>query len=329
MALYKNPYDTPTFGQSFKPEDISSEIQKAIANEELKNEFDIVQIAFRCGSSPNCPKTVNPLCIVNNDGYSKKIRSFFAPLIVFYKDSVYIVSDYRLLVTKNQDFTGSGTISIKSGKIPDFNLYKDLQTIGELTYIGASLKSLASIPQKVFSMWLAVSISRRYSLDFKDQYILNVIFGVWFNSLFIDQETFKGEPLDELLMGLLSNPNHDRELLSAIKTTLEDGFKLATINDAIDLSKKFVTNLTYIGDFNLNVLMSLISNTYYSLNGKELIAMSLEYPGIFMAILYNVVTDKTFKKSVLMTIAEKFSRKQELTTFIEQYSFMVKSKAQE
>lgn len=323
MSFYKNPYDTPTFGLAFKPKEIVNEIIKELVSGNLTNafEFPVLKQANRCAKSSNCPNTIIPLTIVSKEN----IRSFFAPLIVNHKDSVYIVNDYRLLVNNKQDFSGSSELTIKSGKIPDFNLRKDLQIIAALNFMEDNLKALSFIPQKVFSMWLSVSISRRYNLDFKDQYILNLIFSIWFNSLFIDLNEFKGEDLENLLANIVNNQSHDRELLERIKTVLESGFKLSTINDALDLSKQFVTNITYVKDFNLNVLMSLIANTYYGLNGKELIALSLECPGIFIAILYNVVTDKSFKKSVLMTISEKFNKKDELTSFITQYNFTIKN----
>lgn len=323
MSFYKNPYDTPTFGLAFKPKDIVNEITKELVIGNLGNAFDfpILKQTNNFSFLNKNSSTVLPLTVVSKEN----IRSFFAPIIVNHKDSVYIVNDYRLLVNNKQDFSGSSELTIKSGKIPDFNLRKDLQVIAGLNYLGNNLKPLSFIPQKVFSMWLSVSISRRYNLDFKDQYILNLIFSIWFNSLFVDTDEFKGEDLENLLANIVSNQNHDRELLEQVKAILEDGFKLRTINDALVLTKKFITNITYVKDFNLNVLMTLISNTYYGLNGKELIAMSLEYPGIFMAILYNVVTDKTFKKSVLMTISEKFNKKEELTSFITQYNFTIKN----
>ncbi len=324
MTIYKNPYQTPTFGVNFKNSDIINELIKAITADELHNTLDVKSFKSNCSGVINCDKTPEPLCLINDNGYSNNIKSFFAPLIVTNKDSVYIVNDYRQVVSSKRNFNDEFETTIKAGKIPDYNLKKDLQVIGQLTYIDYSLKHLSSLPEKVFSMWLSVSISRRFSLDFNDQHTLNVLFSIWFNSLFYPETKFTGEDLTTLLSKIRSNQSNNQELIKDIEIVLEEGYQLANINDIIELTKKFVVNISYKKDFNLSTLLNLISNTYYGLNGKEMIAMSLEYPGMFIAILYNVVSDRTFKKSVLMNIAERFNKKQDLTNFMTEYTALIK-----
>ena len=57
-------------------------------------------------------------------------------------------------------------------------------------------------------------------------------------------------------------------------------------------------------DFNLAMLLTLIRNSWYGLNAKDILSVALEHPPTWIAVVFATIADRTYKSSALFKVVE-------------------------
>jgi hypothetical protein len=167
--------------------------------------------------------------------------------------------------------------------------------------IAADLLNLGNFPAKIFINWISGPMVR-LGLEFGQMQQFRILAAVYYIQLF--------NPLPE-------HPTaDDRERLLTRATRLIPGFDMVTIEQFLGE----VPRLNNIRDFvkwvieklDTERLHNLIVDYFYSALGfnfgpqyREAVAVALEYPPAFMAMVYTACKERTYQKSGLGKIIEK------------------------
>jgi len=304
--LHLDSYQT-TVGSIFKTKELISSIKEVeLIDDYLDKSLGIKTI-----------DNIKPVFITGASDFESKIKLFTHPISIFNSDgSGYLCTDLRLYIRKNPDLKHIEN-SIKN--ITEFNFAKTRAILNLLwlTSDRDNIKISMSFASIVYSFWLSDVISKAFALDYNDKLTISVAASYFYQSLFID-----GDITDDI---------RERMVVHTIKTTgvsadkvfsiLDSMRDVETIDDfAIELPN-IVENIRLKG-FNLTGLLTIVKNSWYGLNAKEVLAVALEFPPTWIALVFTALQEKTFRNSVIAKLSEQLGARNRADEFIKNYTTM-------
>jgi hypothetical protein len=172
------------------------------------------------------------------------------------------------------------------------------------------LRSASSVPAIIFARWVSSTLAQRYMLDPREQESIEIISGYYYYGQFSDA---KPDDLDKIVgylsrhMGLEAKRCY--EVLDKIKDDIKGVNAFCTV-----LAE--VTESIRLKDFNAGHLFTALGMSYFGMMGKELVAVALEHPPTWIAMLSYAVTDAMYRKSVIGTMMERGSMRQKSKDFL-------------
>ena len=299
MAIFKTPYDT-SIGTMYNASigKITSEIEKVLISNSLyrpensKLEVGRDQIDYGFITGLNTQELAVP--------------NFIHPIVVKTKDKSIIVADVRhcVRVSATSSF-GSSEVVIKNSS--EFE-YAQARLLSTRAWIdnpnsGISFRGFNTLPMTIYSSWISETIAKRYALDPKDQLILSII------SCFFYITLFENKPVrteDEVLR-FVNLINRTTKAPSDMIANV--AYKLEELNNVKDFCEniKLILENPRLEDFNTGILITLIGNTFFGTNAKELLAVSLEHPPTFISTVFTAFKEKTFKHSVIGKLTDRYA----------------------
>lgn len=316
MSIHKDSYST-TFGsrlitknieQAIKESFIKDNLDKVNLNVDNTGEFKPVFITGALDNDVNIPLFTHPITIKNIHG------------------SNYLVSDLRLYIKNNPDIKNIET-SIKN--LTEYNFAKS-RAILSLSWLNDNtsvIKNNFSFAGIVYAAWLSEVISKYYALDFKDQSILFIIISFFYQSLFVDgeiDEEMKQKFATHTIKASRTTADFVFNIFDRIQTKSED----SNVFSLIDMCSNIVNILENVRlkNFNIAILLNIISNSWYGTNAKEILAIALEHPPTWCAIVYSAITEKTYKSSMIYRVAERFGKRGVSDEYLKNYKGFVEDR---
>lgn len=306
--IYPDSYQT-TIGSAFVTKAIETSIKQAI----IKDSLDRVTL------NVNHDGAFKPIFITGYYPSEAEIPLFTHPIsITNFNHQNYLCTDLRLFVRKDMELK-----DIERGikNITEYNFIKSRAILnllwlnGEVSYIKNSL-SFAAI---VYSQWLADVISKAFALDFKDQTTIAILAHAYYLSLFDNEHQFDSLYKEKLAVHTIKATKAPAEF---VLTTLDKVESLSNINDLCKEIIKIVENVR-LQNFNVPVLLTLIKNSWYGTNVKEILAVSLEHPPTWIAIVYACLSERTYKNSMIYRIAERIGKRGNADEFLKNYTQLI------
>ena len=298
MAIFKTPYDT-SIGTMYNASigKITSEIEKVLISNSLyrpensKLEVGRDQIDYGFITGLNTQELAVP--------------NFIHPIVVKTKDKSIIVADVRHCVRVSTTIDQILSLTIKNSS--EFE-YAQARLLSTRAWIdnpnsGISFRGFNTLPMTIYSSWISETIAKRYALDPKDQLILSII------SCFFYITLFENKPVrteDEVLR-FVNLINRATKAPSDMIANV--AYKLEELNNVKDFCEniKLILENPRLEDFNTGILITLIGNTFFGTNAKELLAVSLEHPPTFISTVFTAFKEKTFKHSVIGKLTDRYA----------------------
>ena len=157
------------------------------------------------------------------------------------------------------------------------------------------LKADGSVAGSTFCNVVASVVANQYGLDPLEKLKISVIASIYYGQMFSDG----GVP--SLIV-----------FRDAMKWT---GAKPPTIDEIVDSGISVSPGMNGLAqaianyggakvkNLDAGILLSLLGNIFYGYNNKELIAMSIEYPPLWMAMVFIAITDKSFSNTYLARVS--------------------------
>lgn len=263
-------------------------------------------------------KQYKPLFIIGHTPSQANIEMFTHPLLLNYKNEDYLCTDIRLYVKQD---TQPENITENIRNLTQYNFCKS-RAILNLVWLNdrpTVLRSMFAFANNVFTMWLSETIAKVYNLDFNERSIIAAITSIYYQTLFLEDSKFTEE--QKLL--LVKNASNFTSIPSNNLFLLIDKIeKLDDINDYCKAISSIVENVR-LKDFNLAMLLTIIANSWYGFNAKEIVSVALEHPPTWIAIVYTSLSDKTYKNSSISIFADKLSKRGNSDEFMKNYLSLV------
>lgn len=256
---------------------------------------------------------------ITGAGLSEALIPFFShPLLLEQQGKSYLFSDIRPFIRKLDEQSGPLTeASIKN--ITEF-LFSKSRLVLSMAWLGneqSQIKNSLAWAGTVYAYWLSDLISRRYGLDAKDQLIITI------GSHYFYQSQFEKEVTEESLQRFAV---HTAKVTKAPTSLIFDILdKMGPVTDLTSYCegiKNAVQNVR-LSDFNSGMLLSLIANSWYGHNSRDILPVALEHPPTWCAIVYASVTERSYKNFMIAKIAERFGKYGQSDDFVKNLAGLI------
>lgn len=188
------------------------------------------------------------------------------------------------------------------------------RTAMTLMWVAGNIKQIRSkynFAGSVYAAWVSQAVARAYALDFSDQARITALATYFYYSLFCKTEQDCEDALElAVIHSIKTTKLPAKELYSIFETA-------GQMNNISEFCERVyaVTENLRLKDFNLTMLLTLIRNSWYGLNAKEIISAALEHPPTWIAVVFATLSERTYKSSTLYKVAEAAARRSNAAEF--------------
>lgn len=284
MSIYLSAYDT-LVGSGYKLDKITYGIEKAIINGEYVKDDNNENI-FRLYSHDL------------ND-----IPVFFHPLILEERDDRKIILDLRQYTRLDK---ASGDYQFRLTNESSFQVNRGLLNALWVERDPFVLLNVSPLPMIIFSGWISENIARRYALDPRDQLNIAIFTAYYYYCLFSDNDKFDDEDKNRIISSISRNLRCSAQDVIEILDNVD--YSIDNITDYCKELESISSNVR-LKNFNPTVLFQLLGGSWFGSNAKELIAVSLEHPPTWIALVLSAYTERTYRNTILAKTAERKASK--------------------
>lgn len=245
--------------------------------------------------------------------YVKDIKSFTMPMDFDTPEGKAVAVDVRGLTKA----TGESTFKIIAGAEYEGAVLRAALTLAWIEGAANDMRRWNEISARVFIRLLCETIVRRLNLPPSDQQAVYVACGLFYYSNFIDYSDRDGS-LD---------PEEKEKIAVAVARLTRISPQI--VSDMLDTDLPAVTDLDSFADalrvlvknprleqVNSAFIITLMGGFWYGGNARQIMAVALEYPPVWMALIYQALTDRNFQGSQLTKMVDTENRSNSGAQFI-------------
>lgn len=296
--MFKSPYDTTACRQyADKEHKVSTAIrQQSIVHEITRSVGKNLQILLPDETT---------------------IPAFGHPVRVDFNDRTVFVGDTRACTRYDR----ANNFSITSAG--DYQLWLQrlvLQWPWEMK--GAStIYQLGQFQTMIFSRWIGDNITRRFGLDVDAQLKIHAIAAYYFYSINDEvEEEFYSEAEVRNIASMMSR--YTLPKTDALISVMEEVPIMRNINDLVQAISKYSGSVR-LSAFNVAALYQIIGGSWFGSNAREIVAVAIEHPPTFACLLYNALTNRTYKAAGLSQIVKPLERHEQAASFKANFDLML------
>lgn len=312
MPLFKDPYQTTTGRIITGIRAIETAIQEAI----IKDNLNTVNLGVY-------PIGENQAIFVTGELLSEnQIPPFIHPISIKNNHTNYVCSDLRLFVKKIDDYSTSSNVADRIRNSTEYN-FAVSRAVLSLKWISGQtteLKTALIFAATVFSSWISETVAKAFALDYRDQTVLNILSHFYYQSLFLDKTEFDEDDRQRLAIHTIKATGAPSALVFSVFDKID---RIESIEDLCRLAITILENAR-LRNFNFPVLLTLLRNSWFAANAKEVLSVSLEHPPTWLAIVYTALSERTYKNSMLAKLAERLGKRGVSDSFMSSFGNMIR-----
>lgn len=309
MTMHKDCYET-TVGSVYSTKPIVEAIKEAL----IKDSLGYMNLNVKSIDG------YNPVFITGLHHSEMQIPLFAHPITIKgSKGEHYVCADIRFFVRKD---TPLDNVEKSIKNLTEYNFAKSRTILSMLWQTGheGKIKNGLQFGGVVYAAWLSETISKTFALDFKDQTTLNILTHFYYQSLFMDQEEYSKDDKERMAVQTIKATKAPSEFVFAVFDKIG---KLNSIEDYCIQVTSILENVR-LKNFNVAVLLTIISNSWFGTNAKDIIKVALEHPPTWVAVVWTALNERTYKNSLVYRIAERFGKRGAADEFNQSYTLLVK-----
>lgn len=174
------------------------------------------------------------------------------------------------------------------------------------------LRNLSVLPLAAFCSWVGDNIGKRVALDPADQLSVTVLAGVLYLNNFMPNEDRTTHEKVEMV-SLIAKATNIKP--AAVYDIVNDRPRIDNVDEFCDICQDY-THSTRLRDLNATTLFAILGGTWYGANKAEMVAVALEWPPVWMTMVYLAITDRGYHHSAITRmIHDRSSFKKMGTTY--------------
>lgn len=311
MPMFVDSYST-SMGSMYNVKPVIHAIQESIIQDSLTS--------MSLGVLEN--GGVKPVFITGSFSSEDKIPLFTHPISIFnFNGNSYLCTDLRLFIRKGDMFDDIEK-RIRNTTEYDFAKSRAVLNLVWIAEGAGSIKNDLRFCEVVYAAWLSQVISRAFALDFKDQTIVSIMASLFYQNLFGDIDSLSEEDKHKLTVHTMETTKAPSDLVKEVVDKIKP-FK--DIHDWCEQLNTVLENVRFT-KFNAAVLLNAISSSWYGQNAKEILAVSLEHPPTWCAMVYTALKQRTYKNSMVYQVAERMGKRGAADQFLTSYMMLVRQR---
>lgn len=235
------------------------------------------------------------------------IPVFEYPLIIEHRHEKHSVVDLRGLL-----FYDNGQLRPRKY---DELIARTLQAQLALEWADGSylrLFNFNQMPMAIFASWIGEVIAKRFYLDPKSQLQVSILAAIYYINMFEEGGVDSASKGAEMVMMISRACGYKAGDVEEVVRTYP------SLNSLVDFCQacKDYTQDIHLQDLNTLTLQGTVAGYWFGNAGREAIAVALEYPPIWLGLIFQALTDRSYKKTGLTTIVERNSYRRHHENFV-------------
>lgn len=317
--MFKSAYDTLPC-RVYKMDDIYKGLEMAIAgNNPAVHSLGPVMIAQDMSS---IDRHSNISILI--DGLPN-MNLFAHPVVITMYDntknpSIYSISDARD-VTK-VDFSGQMKVTSPA----EFNLIR-ARTYLQAKWVlalesGITSLPIHSFPLRIFARWIAESLTRRFNLDLDASLRVQAIAGFMYLSMHQEKKDLEPHDLVDISVKIGRSVSVPVNIVSEVL----DG--IGYFENVVDFCDELTQRVgsSHLDGLNPIVLYGIIRGAWFGKNASEMVAVSIEHPPTFDALIYAAASTSSLQRTNLGTLVKAELRDKEALSYVEKVNGLILNK---
>lgn len=300
MTIFKTAYDT-FLGKRLNTRQLVEDLQELEVRHSTlaTSRLNYLQLASDVGDLDGgyLPAVVSP-----NSAAEQSLPVFYhvvpvqMPALGSKSGGNYLVGDVRSFMKKDNQ----GNLFVAN--LMEFEFMQARLGLGSvwLTKGPSELRNISPIAISIYASWISQTVSQRLGLDLGDMMRLRILSAFFFHCLFINKEDFKEDEINRLSVVIAKAAKAPADETASL---IE---RVGYIEDITDFVNKvrFAMENPRFENFNIALLNTVISGTWFGLGGKEIACVAMEHPPTFLAMVYASFGQRGYKMAPLTRITE-------------------------
>jgi hypothetical protein len=242
-------------------------------------------------------------------GGNSGVPAFNFPYICKLKDQDIAFFDARTITS----FDGGGRMRVRDEvELQSRTIQAQLALDWHHGYQGR-LRDMSPLGLMVYAHWMGEVIGKRFALDARQQLQVSVFAAVFYLNNFWDKTEADGQDITYLGSAITRICGYRH---SDVVDIVEAHPIIRDIDEFCEAVKTF-TQSVRLEDFNPATLTGVVSGSWFSSNGgRELISVAIEYPPVWLTLLFQAICNRSFKKAGLTEIVMRNSYKKYHENFV-------------
>jgi hypothetical protein len=166
------------------------------------------------------------------------------------------------------------------------------------------LMRTSDMPASVFIAWISGAASRNLSLDEATAQVLQILTGIYYAHLYHDEAEATSPRGKGTITKLVQR--WTRAPVATVATMVESCSYMGSLPDYIEVVKQVFAQNTRVSLLNNALIVMTLNKSWMGFGSEDVIAASLEYPAIFLALVEAASNSKVFRRSSLGRLVERF-----------------------
>lgn len=272
--MYKEPYATQ-LGKAYRVQPLRDELLKAYVTGDITTKGTI-------GSMGSVPYI---------DTVPEGINLFNHPIVISTRDGEAVVVDKRPFMNSMYNITNPKEIMIL-----DVTALLMADWIHGITN---GIMTDGKFSGTVFVSVISAKITANYDLNAVDQEYIKAVLAMYYGGLMVEEEYTADSRLRAML-------RYAKTQVVIAERIAKEGADVSSL-EALCTAIKTTTQNIKLSNFNALALLTLVNTVIFGYNSKERIAIALEYPPLWTALVFVALTDKSFRSTYVSRVATKLS----------------------
>lgn len=180
------------------------------------------------------------------------------------------------------------------------------------------VRDISPLGLMVYAHWMGETVAKRFALDARQQLQVSVFAGVFYLNCFWDKSEAESEDTAYLLSAITRVCGYRH---SDVVDIVEAHPIIKDISELCEVIKSF-TQSVRLEDFNPATLLGVVGGSWFGNAGRELVGVALEYPPVWLTLLFQAISNRGFKKAGLTQIIERNTYRKHHEGFVRSMAYL-------
>lgn len=163
------------------------------------------------------------------------------------------------------------------------------------------IRDMSPLGLQVYAHWLGEVIAKRFALDAREQLQISVLAAIFYLNCFWDETDATTQEIGYLQSAITRICGYRH---SDVADIIEAHPIIRDMSEFCEVVKSY-TQSVRLEDFNQATLAGAVQGSWFGNMRGEIMAIALEYPPVWLTLLFQSITNRGFKKAGLTQIVER------------------------